>query len=750
VIIALRTGVTRHPYLGLSAFTAAFLLWGWLLSQTKAAYEGHLPGFDLVVAMEVEGGPDVMAVFLNADWVTPRLAAVTPGGVRTYVFTGVPAKIHHLRIDPVGTSQRAVRITSVTLVTPASYRPAPDTTLYAADTETWQGWGFHGLEHEAGTGRFVTTNNDPQLVAGPDLDLIARLPRPPSVPVWVGGAAAALAVSGVALLAALVWFLRTASAAHPTLRAWGLPVGLAFAGWSLTLLSSFPGHTNFDEFYSLSEQFAGRLSDVHPPMQTVAWATLIDVTGWLGLPPLAQLSSMLAVQATLFWAAAAGLAMCFRSRGLRVAFLLTLALLPPSLAYLGHIGKDSQLGVALFVATTLLAWAMRRRSGWLLALALPPLFYGFAVRSNAPPAVLPLCLLWVVALFRVLEWDFGSRQRRLAGLAGALALFLGFLGGASAFYRAVVKEPCCLGSTGAIPFVHDLMGISYRIDQNIVPPIVYSEPDYSLEKIKQRYYPADTVNLDGFRILAPGDFRRVLPYWINAVREHPLAYLNHRWTVLRYFLGFTNEPQNYALFLGFYTTNRPFFGLPLAGDGPQRLQELLRSLERIDPVVVAIRQSLIAGFFLFRDTLLFRPWFYIVLLVTGFVYLGRQEAFPLSRLSWYLGGSAVLYCLPFLLLATSGHFRYVWWPVLATLTAVLFRLDETLATAPRDAPTPATWRGRQGRWLPARLVAADGRLKGLRLHPHAVLFLVVTAILVVLGRGVIEIISLFIDPAHRV
>src|SRR5262249_29210803 len=147
-----------------------------------------------------------------------------------------------------------------------------------------------------------------------------------------------------------------------------------------------PGHTNFDEFYSLTELWSGKISDLHPPLQVEVWGALMDIGRTFGLGPVGQASVLLIVQAAVFWASAAIIASWLTSKWLARILLLVIAVSPVSLVYLGHLGKDSQLAIALLAAVTCMALAVKRRSVAMLALSLPLLFYGFTVRSNGPTA----------------------------------------------------------------------------------------------------------------------------------------------------------------------------------------------------------------------------------------------------------------------------------------------------------------------------------------------------------------------------
>ncbi|HLM57106.1 MAG TPA: hypothetical protein VK422_13405, partial [Pyrinomonadaceae bacterium] len=134
-----------------------------------------------------------------------------------------------------------------------------------------------------------------------------------------------------------------------------------------------------------AEARAWRFSDWHPPLMAAAWG-LVDrvVAGPVG---------MLVLHNAAFWGACALLwrATRGRSKWLGVA-LCAFGLLPQVLSHLSTVWKDAGLGVSLLLAAALLYTASRTNSRAALVAAMPPLFYGFGVRLNAAPAVLPLAL----------------------------------------------------------------------------------------------------------------------------------------------------------------------------------------------------------------------------------------------------------------------------------------------------------------------------------------------------------------------
>lgn len=492
-------------------------------------------------------------------------------------------------------------------------------------------------------------------------------------------------------------------------------IGLAAVlGWCVTIISGYPGYINWDEWYELGNIFTHALDDVHPPMQTVAWKFLIDVFQYFGWGPSLQYASALLVQTTLFWTAAAVFATKFRSYGLAVIFLFTLAVHPTLLAYLCHIGKDTQMAEAIFVAFALLYLAIERRSGVFLALSLLFMFYGFTVRSNGPVAVLPLCLLWGNTFLRITRTNLQSWKGKIVLAFMSLAVFTGLMVANEMLYKTVIVKKAARGVAGAITLWEDMKGISVRINKNIVPSYLYADPNYSLENIKKTYI-KEGCDFTGLRgIISPELARTLMRDWLKAVIKYPVPYIQHRLFVMKYFWGYHGEPQNYAIFTGFHGGTN----FPHAVNPPENSKELMRSVEDLDPLLVMIKLGFRQYFQYFKDSVLARPWAYVLLFVTCFLFLGGEKKNLLSRIAVYMGASAACYFLPYIPLSSSASLRYVWWSELAVVAIFFFLLDETLGRGRMPVPT-----GLASRLAKAfRLIDNTGERKISWLNPAVALF----------------------------
>jgi hypothetical protein len=424
------------------------------------------------------------------------------------------------------------------------------------------------------------------------------------------------------------------------------------AGFVLTVAAFYPGVMSPD---SIDEWMQGRsweFYDIHAPVMSALWGLLDRV--WAGP------AGMLFFHNLLFWGAAALFWQLTRerSRVLALAFA-TFGFMPQVLALLGSIWKDVGLGVALFMASALLYGAVRR--GWRFGVlaACPLLFYGYGVRLNAAPAVLPFAL-----------WSgfIACRQsERLAARAASfkpLPVLLGLAYFALLTAAVVVTTQALTKGKTLYPFqqvmLHDLAAVSKETGRSHFPDYVESAENFSLEGVTKQYT-AEWVNtliygdpppLKSTR--NPEYISRLRAVWWETVSHNKLAYLNHRWAVFRNLTGL-GTPMVYKPF-------NPATGL----NNPPEFRRQPNALTR----------ALTSYFFLFANSPFFRGFIWI-LVCLALVYLSLR-----LRLEGDLGAvfalssSGLTYALAYFFVTPSSEFRYLWWTVLAaTISAILFALQ---------------------------------------------------------------------------
>jgi hypothetical protein len=155
--------------------------------------------------------------------------------------------------------------------------------------------------------------------------------------------------------------------------------------FALTIWSFYPGLMTADSIAGLSEGRNNSYSDILSPLMSYLWGIFDPVIEGPGL--------MLIFQNLIFWSACA----VFWRATYKKSFWLGLALilfafLPQIISQLPFIWKDIGLGASLFLASALVYLADKEKDKTALLISPLFLFYGYAVRLNALPAILPLAI----------------------------------------------------------------------------------------------------------------------------------------------------------------------------------------------------------------------------------------------------------------------------------------------------------------------------------------------------------------------
>jgi hypothetical protein len=215
--------------------------------------------------------------------------------------------------------------------------------------------------------------------------------------------------------------------------------------------------------------------------------------------------------------------------------------------------------------------------------------------------------------------------------------------------------------------IYDLMGISYSINKNLIPSEYYSKKDYSLEDIKNNYN-LYNVNWDGLIIPNISMLNNTLKLWLTAIYLHPLEYFNYRVQVLKNFYGFTLQPTGYEYMVGTYNDYKKI------GENEEIKLMVNKNIE------FSIKYLNYQKYFTqylskTNNIFLYKIWtyFFILIIIILILKIVFKEAI-LDRYSIFLY-SGILFCLPFIILANSSHFRYVWWTAMALYFYTFIKLD---------------------------------------------------------------------------
>jgi len=292
-------------------------------------------------------------------------------------------------------------------------------------------------------------------------------------------------------------------------------------------------------------------------------------------------------------------------------------------------------------------FALALRPGWRArGLGLFLLFLAAAVRDSAALALIPLLV------FACGAWEF--RRRRTALLAAA-GVWLALIGGSTLLNRAVTRVhyhpwyrtvavmdltgTICnagpmsdaelgelLAGTGRIP----IRGIQDRLCALYTPrvwfPLVQSDAAYWTDPPTKQ------------ERLARRDA------WWQLVRDHPGAYLAHRWAVMAEVLGLTDEEPWQPVCQSFQANTQHAASLH-HNERPSRIQ-----------------QGLGAVFVALGHTILFRPWLYALLALCWLGYACVRRDGLLATIV----GSGLLYEASYFVTASAPDFRYSHWMIVCS------------------------------------------------------------------------------------
>jgi len=428
---------------------------------------------------------------------------------------------------------------------------------------------------------------------------------------------------------------------------------------------------SFDSWQQLEQARTGQYSDFHPPIMAFIWAGIDRaVPGPFGM--------LLFHGAMFFGGLALLLGMAMRTAWSCAWSVLFVALMPPVFANLGTIWKDVGIAAALVAAGATTLRGARGGSWAWLAAALPFLFYANAVRHNAAAAVLPLAILWGTVLL-----ERCGVRRRLAGAALGVALTGMLVGGAAVVDAALLRVRSHPVQT---LLMYDLAGISVRTGQDLLPPFVARDQGFDLIERYSPKWGAHTLfhwrcsyvaqptqappRLEA--VQADADVSRLWIAWFDAVIAQPQAYLAHRWELTTWLFGLHSGPVAYP-----FHDDIAANSLGLRFD-PNLATQAMRS----------IRDSL-------RDSVLFRGWFFISVLLAVLAFL-RWRWRPGRGVALTMAASGLLYALPLPLCSVASDFRLLLWTVVAAAISLVLCFAElpgspkTLDGAPHDANTGGT------------------------------------------------------------
>jgi hypothetical protein len=459
-------------------------------------------------------------------------------------------------------------------------------------------------------------------------------------------------------------------------------VDLAAGRWAAILvllissagLSMFfwPGYMDADALDQIRQARSGHFSDWYAPILDWLWRGLFRLGGSPGIVLFCGIALTLLATHQLLRA--------WLSRWVAVVVTLLIGVFPPVLGYLGSLERDTWFGAFTLAAYAFIIRASRAsgrgRRGW-AALSLTASWFSIASRQNAVVAVLPALVLASGLLIgpkptgRRTPAHRSSRPHvrgaptRWRQFLVAGVLLVGFLVSQRVLtYNIIHAERVHPEQT---LFEQDLAGLSIRSGKNLLPPSVF--PAQDLAVLRQSYSPYNVlpllVEVGHPFTSAPVDAsasRDLQHRWVNAVRGHPLSYLQVRWKLWTREIAWSGN--SYEPYGGYHPRN---FG-PKGGfdANPWGYRAEFAGLDRF--ALAYLRAFALPGF---KGGALHRVWVYLTLDPLLALALLSRPTRPAARIVGWMTIAAFFYSATFFFGAMGQGFRWNWFLVLATLCAAV-------------------------------------------------------------------------------
>ncbi|MCB0331124.1 MAG: hypothetical protein KDD70_15755, partial [Bdellovibrionales bacterium] len=409
---------------------------------------------------------------------------------------------------------------------------------------------------------------------------------------------------------------------------------------SIAWIIHFPGFFSVDSSVQMNQAVSGEYTVWHPPVMSFTWRYLNQLIA--GPDGMFLIQYFAYIFALLFVVRASKCSALYRSLLLIVCFLF-----PPFFIQFNMIWKDSQHAAVFLLATSLLIYAEKFRILLIPALAL--LFYGVSIRHNAIVAFVPISF-WVSLM--VIRVDGLKKHEKILKVLLASILQIALMSIGSRYLTSLLVTSQYPNPLHAV-FLYDLKAISLRVEKPLLPDYLLETEKYpDVGSIRTTFEPR-WVNSDHSDL--PGNEEQaeeLKDRWVSVLMDYPLSYLKARWGMYSELLGLARE-----------NVCEPFFPHHFA------VEDTLQS---------TLRRSTFSFLDAIQNSLLFRGWFYVLLL--GFICL---LSFYFSGLSagFFVAISGFLYATTYFSFTHSCSFRYFYWPICAFLFASCYLINALVKPA---------------------------------------------------------------------
>ncbi len=443
---------------------------------------------------------------------------------------------------------------------------------------------------------------------------------------------------------------------------------VAVLGTLMSILLLYPGQYPFDAAFQLWQARSGNYNDLSPVTMLLTWSVLLKA----GAGP----ASLLLLNLIMIWCGWALCADALRVRiGWRIGILLITGGSPLMLVEMAHLLSDAHLAAVLVLVTGLLADQAARGGNGKIWIAVGLLIYAGAVRHNALIAIVP----FGVIVASNIDVSGGALRRRAVIAVSGLVLASVSLG--VLLDRIFVDQHA---TTWTAIAVWDLAAISVDSGELLIPNFAHG-PGLSVAELVETkaFDPVSNIYLytrsrsgvaaglvSPFSAAQQSELRH---QWWQSVRDHPVAYLRHRFRTFALLIGIPIGESSAVPYLQdrYRYRDDPELPEPLAAEHQRQLYKIVG--QRLDAWWMRALPSL-------------------ALLAIAFIAGWRRRDDAVARVGWMASCSALLYASTFLLLAPGAELRYLTW-ILAiapmTLALVLFGNRRALGfKSVADEPKP--------------------------------------------------------------